>query len=214
MTAFVSWEMLQLNAIAMSARDSVLLKYLCLSFVYAAAASTLIAEFLSTLASAVEPGFRSTLPFVKLIISAHPWAVVSSGCGGCGEVSGHIVVPGTTSWILGKAATLKIIVYWSGVTASSSSARAFAAAAYSLYAACNLVNTLLIQAHASLDGRLCSGNLVFKVCDLGLFLYNFRFLLLGLKLVGHDHQLFELLVCYGVEDGIDSSKSHKVPYGG
>ena len=119
-TAFVSWEMLQPNATAMSARDSVLSKYLYSNFVYVAAASTLVAEFLSTLASAVEFGFGRTLLFVKFIICSRPCAVVCSGCGGGGAVRGQSKVPGITSCNFGKASALRIIVYWSGDTAVAS----------------------------------------------------------------------------------------------
>ena len=103
------------NTATMSARDSVLSKYLCSNFVYVAAASTLVAEFLSTLASTVEFGFGRALLFVKFIISSHPCAVVCSGCGGGGAVRGQSEVPGTTSCIFGKAA-----VYWSDDTAVAS----------------------------------------------------------------------------------------------
>ena len=112
--------MLQPNAATMSAHNSVLLKYLCSNFVYVAGANTLVAEFLSTLASAVEFGFGRTLLFVKYIISSHPCTVVCSGCGGGGAVRGQSEVPGTTSCIFGKAAALRIIVYWSGDTAVAS----------------------------------------------------------------------------------------------
>ena len=112
--------MLQPNAAAMSAHDSVLSKYLCSNFVYIAAASTLVAEFLSTLVSTVEFGFGRTLLFVKFIICSHPCAVVCSGCGGGGAVRGQSKVPGTTSCIFGKAAAFRIIVYWSGDTVVAS----------------------------------------------------------------------------------------------
>ena len=102
--------MLQPNAAAMSARNSVLSKYLCSNFMYVAVASTLVAEFLSTLASAVDFGFGRTLLFVKFIISSHPCAVVCSGCDGGGAVRGQSKVPGTTSCIFSKAAAARIIV--------------------------------------------------------------------------------------------------------
>ena len=119
-TAFVSWEILQPNAAAMSAWDNVVSKYLCSSFVYVATASTLVAEFLSTLASAVEFGFGRTLLFVKFIISSHPCAVICSGCGGGCAVSGQTEVPGTTSCIIGRADALRTMVYWLGVNAVAS----------------------------------------------------------------------------------------------
>ena len=112
--------MLQPNAAATSALDSILSKYLCSNFVYVAAASTLVAKFLSTLASAVEFGFGRTLLFVKFIICSHPCTVVCSGCGGGSAVRGQSKVPGTTSCIFGKAAALRSIVYWSGDTAVAS----------------------------------------------------------------------------------------------
>ena len=89
--------MLQPNAAAMSAHDRMLSKYLCSNFVYVAVASTLVAELLSTLVSAVKFGFGRTLLFVKFIISSCPCTVVCSGCGGGGAVRGQSEVPGTTS---------------------------------------------------------------------------------------------------------------------
>ena len=57
------------------------------------------------------------------MMDSWPCAVDGCGSGGGGAVMGLSVVPGNTSCICGRAAALRIIVYWSGDTEVASWAR-------------------------------------------------------------------------------------------
>ena len=90
---------------------------------------TLVVEFSSQAASAVELGFGRTLNLVFLIISNHPSVVVTDvGEGGHAE-TGDMSWPGTTIYMTGVVAAVNNIVYCSGVTKVDKSARSSAASA-------------------------------------------------------------------------------------
>ena len=68
----------------MSMRDNVSSKKWCSSLEYIAVVRTLVAEFLSHPAGAVESGLGNTFNFVRFMISDRPSAVVTGGGGGVG----------------------------------------------------------------------------------------------------------------------------------
>ena len=104
-------------------------------------ARTLVAEFLSHPASAVESGLGNTFNFVWFMISDHPSAVVAGGGGGGGVASGVISLPGTTICVAGMVAAVNSMVYCSGVTNLDRSARPSAASAYTLLALLSFAKT-------------------------------------------------------------------------
>ena len=136
----------------MSMHDNVLSKKWCSSLEYTAAARTLVDEFLSHPASAVESGLSNTFNFVRFTISDHPSAVVASGGGGGGAASGVISLPGTTICIAGVVAVVNNMVYCSGVTNVDRSARPSAASAYTLLASLSFAKTSPIFSQTSESG--------------------------------------------------------------
>ena len=133
----------------MSMHDNVSSKKWCSSLEYTTAARTLVAEFLSHPASAVELGLGNTFNFVLFTISNHPSAVVASCGGGEGAVRSAISLPGTTICIAGVVAAVNSIVYCSGVTNVDRSARPLAASTYALLASLSFAKTLPIFSQTS-----------------------------------------------------------------
>ena len=113
----------------MSMRADVLSKYFRSNFKKAAAANTLVAEFLSQAASAGELGFGSTLNLVFFMISDQLSVVIACGGGGGGAEIGDMSWPGTTICMAGVVTAVNSIVYCSGVTTVDKSARPSAASA-------------------------------------------------------------------------------------
>ena len=74
----------------MSMHDKVSSKKWCSSLEYTTAVRTLVVEFFSHPAGAVQLGLGNTCNFVQFMISNHPSAVVAGGGGGVGVASGDI----------------------------------------------------------------------------------------------------------------------------
>ena len=133
----------------MSMRDNVSSKKWCSSLECTTATRTLVAEFLSHPASAVELGLGNTFNFVWFTISNHPSAVVAGGGGGGGVAIGVISLPGTTICIAGVVAVVNSMVYCSGVTNVDRSARPSTASAYVLLASLSFAKTSPIFSQTS-----------------------------------------------------------------
>ena len=72
-----------------------------------AAASTLIEVLSLHSAKHGESGFGKTFNLVMLIMAVRPSAVVASGDGGGGAITGNVIVGGTIIYMVGVVAAIK-----------------------------------------------------------------------------------------------------------